>query len=794
MNPKIIIKAIKIKIALKRLSKAKENAVRIHRGLPPLVPWYRQCYICCMSSIRRACCRLFCPCCIYDGPRPPPTTRCGRVLTDKTYENEVMRNFLGFTLGILATLVFYMTMLSQFKFHALTAGILASIAGVFITNGMAFSSGMRCITCLTIPQMFSSTGRYFLLMYIMILVLSHPVKNFNHNIMIMSNSYTCGQQMAYNQTKQLVDAAVAPIAGVIESVRVVMKSLKDFAVVLQKSFMVLKKAVTEIAAAIGRVFSWLSSIVDICNEKMGEPYHKCTGTFNTAENNCREMLGWFFGWICGIVTAFKQVCHIVRIGELLCAIASLIKDLIIDQLADPMSKAIDSVTDMFYFNITINYSYKFNMTQSKNLSQIRDDILADVKERVGQHGTLMDTVQFVMMFSSVFVVIKALIYRRKYLTTDKFDNIYITLKIESIEEKRCDQGGEGILPLTPKESNKYIKTRSIRLARREKSKLAKGIMMLVVNLIYTSFYIICDYSLYWLLDLLRTQLEVKTHSVVPPHLKIHVQGDGAMADMYRALVSFFDPLVTDASVDTTPCLPNPSTPNFAIYKQIWSMFGVYLFLTLFESYGLRLRHVIAACYYPKREQQRAVWLYNHIRKCRGGFLKTTRRQLKRKYLRNTETEKVSLRGKLAAKYPLAGKLFRYLGWDRKACICCGREGRKEDHDNFQHCVNAGCNGIYCHVCFSDLNNMCTVCMNPVDYGDFSDFSEERDSSEDEDEVARMKDISQRRREDTKRLQEQQTPSNILGTFRHQLKLSSDSMNSDDTAGGPSDPYHQRYYH
>ncbi|XP_033753894.1 DC-STAMP domain-containing protein 2-like [Pecten maximus] len=780
MNPKIIIKAIKIKIALRRLSKAKENAIRIHMGLPPLRPWYRQCYISCISSLRQACCRVFCPCCIYDSPRSVPKTCCGRIFTDGTYENGVMRNILGLIMGISATLFLFFLMLSQLEFQPLTAGIVASAAGVIVTNGMAFSSGMRCITYLMVPQLFSSTGRYFILMYIMILVMSYPVKNFNHNITVMSNSYTCGQQMAHNQTKELVDAAVAPIAGVIESVRTVMKTLENFSRVLQKSFKVLKKAVEEIAASIARVFAWLKSIVTICNDKMGAPFRKCTSAFETAEHNCKETLGWFFDWICGIVTAFKYICHIVRIGEVLCAITSLIKNLIIDKLANPMEKAIDGVTDMFYFNISIHYSYKLNMTQSKNLSQIRDDILADVKARVGQHDDIMDAVQYVMMFSSVFVLLKAMIYRRKYLTTDKHDNMYITLKVRNIDERRCQHGSKSILPLTPKESNKYIATSSLSLVKREKKKLAKGLFMLIVNLTYTCFYIICDYNLYWLLDLLRTQLEIKTHTSVPPHLKIHVQGEGAMADMYRALVGFFDPLVAGVDVDTTPCLPNPSTPNFAIYKQIWSMFGVYLFLTIFEAYGLRLRHVIAACYYPRREQQRAVWLYNHILKCRGGFIKITRRQLKRKYLKNTETEKISIRGKLAAKYPLAGKLFRHLGWDRKSCICCGREGRQEDHDNFQHCANAGCDGLYCTLCFSELNNMCTVCMNPVDYGDFSDFSEERDSSEDEDEVARMKEISQRRRQEMERLQEEQTPSKILGTFRNQLHIDNENTSSENS--------------
>ena len=33
--------------------------------------------------------------------------------------------------------------------------------------------------------------------------------------------------------------------------------------------------------------------------------------------------------------------------------------------------------------------------------------------------------------------------------------------------------------------------------------------------------------------------------------------------------------------------------------------------------------------------------------------------------------------------------------------------------------------VYCNECYADLNNLCSACLNPVDYGDFSDVSEEK---------------------------------------------------------------------
>ena len=32
--------------------------------------------------------------------------------------------------------------------------------------------------------------------------------------------------------------------------------------------------------------------------------------------------------------------------------------------------------------------------------------------------------------------------------------------------------------------------------------------------------------------------------------------------------------------------------------------------------------------------------------------------------------------------------------------------------------------VYCKGCFAEMNNMCTACLKPIDYGDMSDVSQE----------------------------------------------------------------------
>jgi len=46
-----------------------------------------------------------------------------------------------------------------------------------------------------------------------------------------------------------------------------------------------------------------------------------------------------------------------------------------------------------------------------------------------------------------------------------------------------------------------------------------------------------------------------------------------------------------------------------------------IFLVIFDTYFLRTRHYFAEKFYPERVRPRAVWLYNHILRRRGPFLK-----------------------------------------------------------------------------------------------------------------------------------------------------------------------------
>lgn len=63
--------------------------------------------------------------------------------------------------------------------------------------------------------------------------------------------------------------------------------------------------------------------------------------------------------------------------------------------------------------------------------------------------------------------------------------------------------------------------------------------------------------------------------------------------------------------------------------------------------------MICGLVYPKREKERGVWLFNHILKLRGGFMKYKRRKARQQFSNRKNLEEASMVGKLAAQYDLS---------------------------------------------------------------------------------------------------------------------------------------------
>ncbi|GLV39594.1 uncharacterized protein CBL_08340 [Carabus blaptoides fortunei] len=597
--------------------------------------------------------------------------------------------------------------------------------------GLAFSQTVRCIVFLMLPQLFSKRGRQTLLAYALILAITGPARNTANNMSIMSESLACGQEQLKVAVRQITDVIKRPFIAIKEAIKKVIKVVKDIVAKIKEIFLTIKKIVVGIARVIKSAFDFLAKIFNICSKKLGTPFERCIRVFDDSILDCQAKLGPLFSWLCAMAYVIQAVCYIVKPLDFICMLAHFINDSVVGVIMRKIRTFTRHIRAIFYVKIRFSHDFAFETTQSKTMKEVSANILAEIRERIRRFMQLFDVISAATSLFAFVIVLRVIYYRYKFLTADRYDNKYITREFREIDFRRAQMDRETVLPLNNRERLKFINVSSVRLVRSEKLHLFKALAILFSSYFQLATFMFFDYSLYWLLATIRYHGRYRSTVQAPRTVDLHVEGNGFLADLYRSFVKAFQPLGVKMDLDNIPCLPEPILPNFDTYTQIGFIALLCLLLAVFEPYGLRIRQVVMCYYHPDRAKVRAIWLYNHIMRQRSSFLKFARRQLKRKFYGQERIDKVTCKEYLRAK--LNVKCLRFclgLGSDNQnACVLCAQVFR----DDIQpvQCSTPGCVGIFCEQCFVDLNNICTICLDPIQYGDLSDIDVEQDSSDDE---------------------------------------------------------------
>ncbi|XP_019644806.1 PREDICTED: DC-STAMP domain-containing protein 2-like [Branchiostoma belcheri] len=746
----------------------------------PMGKWDERCSCTiCIKCVEKLCC-----CRTELTESSNPVRRC---CIPGTRENSIAKIFLGFLSGLLLTVILYYLMIHHMNYAKRSADVAGCVLGVILTVGMAGSAKFRCTILLMLPNFFSSRGRSVAMAYAMVLVMSGPYVNLQHNIEVGSRSMSCGAALAANQSEALADLIMSPVSHIIDAVEAVIQQLKEAAEKAKKGFIAVRDAMVAVGKAIKKAAEWLGNLGKVCNKKLGKPRDICINELKKAYKDCRSR-------------GLTFLCEVVNVGELC-------------NIADAAVKVMENLEHQFYFDVDIFHNYTLIKDVSKSGKEIREEIMQEIKGRTETFRKMIRAVSNVMVITFLVLYIKAASYRRKYMTKDRFDNLYITEEFKAMDKKRNDMWKETVLPLDYRDYYRYIHPAGFRLCKAEKSKLWRGLIFWAINVIYGGFIMGMDWAQWWLLIMVKLNADMEIDANPPARIGMQIKGDGMLADMFRVLVSSFDPLAEeDFTFDTTKCLPHPTFPDLSVYKKIGFIYGACLFTVIFEAYGLRLRRATCASYFPERERERVVWLYNHMLKRRGGLVATLRKWGMRKAIEQMAEEagqEVSfgperevydsnVLDRCASSFPCVERLLKMCGWKgKKFCISCAKPGEQEDKKKFKHCENAGCKGIFCLDCWIQINNTCTLCMRPVDYSDVAYVSEERDSS-DEEELRKVRRAKKRRGSDaalrTRRLMKEQRETEkqdeeeakLAKTVPEEQSLVSSSEDSEDESGDSDD--------
>lgn len=654
-------------------------------------------------------------------------------LTANSTRKLIKRTLFGFVGGLFLSYIIFFVMITQMNYSLIRATWIASILSVILTLGLAFSQQVQCITLLTLPQFFSKRGRALLMAYIFVITLSGPMKNATRNTEVLSASLTCGQEQLKSAFREIVDIIKRPFVAIKHAVKHILKSIERVLVKVRKIMLRIKYLLKKILKTIRNAFKWLANIVNVCNRRVGTPYQRCRLTFEVAIDDCRIKLGWFEP-LCNITYLAKTICYSVKFLDYMCVLVDFVSDSIVGVVLDRMEMFSEEIHKIFYVSIKFQHKFHFETNTSKTLTEIKHDIMADVRERSQTFLMVVSWIQFVAGLFFLWMIAKVMHYRSRFLTDNRFDNFYLNREFYAINERRIAMGKESALPLTWMEQRKFIPLTSCRLIKSERIRVARSVAFLTISTVQILCMLLLDYSLHWLLALIQYYGRKHAGLETKPLMNVSVSGHGMIADLYKNIIEVFKPFEHQYYIDPTPCLPNPFPPNFDIYFKICFYLFLSWTLAIFQPYGLRLRQIIMNRFYPSAARIRAAWLCNHLIRRRESFVKFARRRARRKFFKDTSVEYVSCLNYLRAKFNHFW-IFRKLlgrGYEHYCMLCGMAFERIDDADVVKACVQWNCSARYCVNCFDQLDGSCAICMKPVDYGDMSDISEEMGSSTDND--------------------------------------------------------------
>uniref|UniRef100_A0A1A9X0W4 Uncharacterized protein n=1 Tax=Glossina brevipalpis TaxID=37001 RepID=A0A1A9X0W4_9MUSC len=398
-----------------------------------------------------------------------------------------------------------------------------------------------------------------------------------------------------------------------------------------------------------------------------------------------------------------------------------VDDAIIGVVMDKLKEFANEVKRLFDVSITFDHDFYFKTTTSKELSQVRDDIMKDISKHMQTFILIFGWLDIVSVLLMCFVIFKAIWFRMKYIRNPSYQNNFITIEFVLIDEKRREQGKETALPLTWWESFRYPKLSDCRLTRAELTQMAKSAVFLTISSVQLFCICFTDFSLFWVLALISFFGLRQQGFEPPPYISVQVNGNGFVGEIFRGIVGAFEPMSQNYTVDTKTCLPLPHEPNFTTYYLIaWLCCLAWIFL-LCQPYGLRLRHAIMRLYYPDVARERAVWLYDKILLNRLTFFKLARRKARLLFVSDKTVDDFSWMDWIRARTENYWLTRLILGRSKtEKCLLCGTPLKT---DTRVKCESIGCKALYCKSCFEGSDNICCICHNPMEYGDLSDLSE-----------------------------------------------------------------------
>ncbi|XP_025219290.1 E3 ubiquitin-protein ligase DCST1 isoform X2 [Theropithecus gelada] len=630
-----------------------------------------------------------------------------------------------------------------------TAFLLGAGAGGLLAIGLGAmgwgtSPHIRCASLLLVPKMLGKEGRLFVLGYALAAIYVGPVANLRHNLNDVIASLGCTVELQINNTRAAWRVSTAPLRAVFKDLlsskellraetRNISTTFEDLdAQVKSETGYTPEDAMDSGETAQGReAHQAPASSLHLSTQKMYELKTKlrCSYVVNQAILSCRR---WFDHkheqcmkhiWVpllthllC-LPMKFKFFCGIAKVMEVWCRNRIPVEGNF-GQTYDTLNQSIHDLDGEFSANIDFKEEKQagvlgLNASWERVSTEVRDYVHhqeARLEWALGLLHVLLSCTFLLVLYTSFS-------YMDSYNHDIRFDNIYISTYFCQIDDRRKKLGKRTLLPLRKAEEKTVIFPCKPTIQASEMSNMVRELLETLPILLLLVVLCGLDWALYSIFDTIRHHSFLQYSFRSSHKLEVKVGGDSMLARLLRKTIGALNTSSeTVMESNNMPCLPQPVGLDARAYWRAALPIGLLVCLCLLQAFGYRLRRVIAAFYFPKREKKRILFLYNDLLRKRAAFTKLRRAAI----LRRARQQK-------APRHPLADILHRgcplLRRWLRRRCVVCQAPKTPESYV----CPTLDCEAVYCWSCWDDMRQRCPVCT-PREELSSSAFSDSNDDT------------------------------------------------------------------
>nr|XP_056708520.1 E3 ubiquitin-protein ligase DCST1 [Euleptes europaea] len=579
--------------------------------------------------------------------------------------------------------------------------------------GWGTSPHFRCTSLLVIPKFMGKEGRLYVLTYVLANIYDGPVANIRHNLGEVVRSISCTVELQIENAKRAWKVSIAPLRKVLMDMVKSGKTLRSETREVSRSFLALNEQVASESGYNVRSVREESkkhplSTQELYEEKtrrrcsyiIDQSIMRCKAWFETKHASClRKIAVPVINHLLCIPMKFSFICHLAKIMHTWCRDKIPVEGNF-GQTYDRVNGSVDNLNQDFTADLVVKEEHQA-MLVGANISH--EHLVEEVNEQVALHGGRISTSMSVLrvLLSCTFVVIfaSAHSYTNSYNQDVRFDNIYITRYFRQIDARRRKQKKRTLLPLRRAELPGYIDPYHLMFQPAETKNLMSELLGCLPSLIFLLLAFCLDYLLYNIFSAIRHHSFVEYSFSSSHHLEVKIGGDTMMARLLRSTIGALN-TSSEMAMEATnvQCLPEPQGMSRAQYQDSCIPLGALFLLCIVQVYVYRIRRVIAAFYFPKREKKRILFLYNEMLRQRAAFITVQRKRIIQRSRRQKRLEKPLL-DRLGRWFPF---LQRFL---RRRCILCGLP----ETCNSVLCATTNCGTVYCRLCWKDMGEICFAC-------------------------------------------------------------------------------------